>query len=85
MRITNYSAGIISAFVAIIIATITGTVSFLPGGMGGFEAGSVMVLILFKVPIEVALTSTLLLRGFTLWIPLMPGILLARNDVRIKL
>ena len=54
MRISNYSAGIIIAFVAIIIATITGTVSFLPGGMGGFEAGSVMVLVLFKVPIEVA-------------------------------
>lgn len=85
MRITNYSAGIIIAFVAIIIATIAGTVSFLPGGMGGFEAGSVMTLVLFKVPIEVALTSTLLLRGFTLWIPLIPGILLARNDVKIKL
>lgn len=85
MRITNYPARIISAFVAIVISTIAGTVSFLPGGMGGFEAGSVMVLILFKVPIEVALTSTLLLRGFTLWIPLIPGILLARNDVKIKL
>lgn len=85
MRITNYSLGITVTFVAIIIATIAGTVSFLPGGMGSFEAGSVMTLALFKVPIEVALTSTLLLRGFTLWIPLIPGILLARNEVKIKM
>ncbi len=81
IKITNYSAGIDTAFVAIVIASIAGAVSFLPGGIGGFEAGSVMVLSLLKIPVEVALTSTLLLRGFPLWIPLVPGILLARYDL----
>ena len=85
IRITNYSTGILTAIVAIVLATIAGAVSFLPGGMGGFEAGSVMVLVLFDVPIEVALTSTLLFRGMTLWIPLIPGVLLTRYDTRSEI
>jgi uncharacterized membrane protein YbhN (UPF0104 family) len=85
MRVTNHSVGIMTTFVAIVIASIAGTISFLPGGIGGFEAGSVTVLTLFGVPIEAALTGTLLLRGFTLWFPLIPGILLARHDVNIRL
>ncbi len=85
MRVTNYSVGIMTTFVAIVIASIAGTISFLPGGIGGFEAGSVSALALLGVPIETALTGTLLLRGFTLWFPLVPGILLVRHDVNIKL
>jgi len=82
LRITNYSTGILTALVAIVLATIAGAISFLPGGMGGFEAGSVMALALFEVPIEIALTSTLLFRGFTLWIPLIPGVLMTRYDIK---
>jgi uncharacterized membrane protein YbhN (UPF0104 family) len=84
MRVINCSVGIMTTFVAIVIASIAGTISFLPGGIGGFEAGSVTVLTLLGVPIEAALTGTLLLRGFTLWFPLIPGILLVRHDVKIK-
>jgi hypothetical protein len=32
-------------------------------------------------PIAVALTSTLLLRGLTFWLPMLPGLLLARREV----
>ncbi|HOR41708.1 MAG TPA: lysylphosphatidylglycerol synthase transmembrane domain-containing protein [Atribacterota bacterium] len=85
MRITNVSVGMTTVLVAIVIATIAGAVSFLPGGIGGFEAGSVMTLSLLGVPVEAALTGTLLLRGFTLWLPLIPGILLAKHDAQIKL
>jgi len=85
MRVINCSVGIMTTFVAIVIASIAGTISFLPGGIGGFEAGSVTVLTLLGVPIEAALTGTLLLRGFTLWFPLIPGILLVRHDVNIRL
>ena len=85
MRVINSSVGIMTTFVAIVIASIAGTISFLPGGIGGFEAGSVTVLTLLGVPIEAALTGTLLLRGFTLWFPLIPGILLVRHDINIRL
>jgi hypothetical protein len=33
------------------------------------------------VPIEAALAATLLLRGFTFWIPMLPGIWLARREI----
>jgi glycosyltransferase 2 family protein len=34
------------------------------------------------VPLATALAGTLLLRGFTLWLPLIPGFLLLRSSLR---
>ncbi|RYZ34941.1 MAG: UPF0104 family protein, partial [Myxococcaceae bacterium] len=45
-------------------------------------AASVGMLNLFGVPVEAALASTLLLRGFTLWLPLGPGLYLLRHTFR---
>jgi hypothetical protein len=33
------------------------------------------------VSIEAALTATLLLRGFTLWLPMLPGLWCARHEL----
>jgi uncharacterized membrane protein YbhN (UPF0104 family) len=85
MVVTGYPVGFPTAFVAIVLASIAGTVSFLPGGIGGFEAGAILALTLLGAPIEAALTGTLLFRGLTLWIPLIPGLVLARRDATIKL
>lgn len=71
----------LTAFVALVMGQIAATVSFLPGGLGSFEAGCTATLTLRGVPIEAALTGTLLLRGLTLWLPLGPGLALARRDV----
>jgi uncharacterized membrane protein YbhN (UPF0104 family) len=48
-------------------------------GLGSFEAVSIAMLRLFGVPFEAALSATLLFRGFTLWLPLLPGGLLLRK------
>lgn len=71
----------LTTFVAVAIASIAGTISFLPGGIGSFEAGCTATLALLGVPVEAALTGTLMLRGLTLWLPLLPGLLLARGDL----
>lgn len=71
----------LTSFVAIAMATIAATLSFLPGGVGSFEAGSTATLALLGVPVEAALTSTLLFRGLSLWLPLVPGLILARGDI----
>lgn len=73
--------GIFTAFAGLAIGSLSGTLSLLPGGIGGFEAGCTATLALLGVPVEAALTGTLLLRGLTLWIPLIPGVLLARRDL----
>ena len=85
MHVAGAPIGIPTAFVAIVIAFIAGTVSFLPGGIGGFETGAVTTLTILGSPIEAALAGTLLFRGLTLWLPLIPGLMLARQDIKIKL
>lgn len=70
-----------TAFVAFVIASVARAITFLPGGLGGFEAGSITTLILLGVPLGEAIIATLLLRGLTLWIPLVPGLILAREDL----
>lgn len=81
LRAIGISAPPITAFAALVMASIAGTVSFLPGGIGSFEAGSTATLTLLGIPIEAALTGTLLLRGLTLWLPLIPGFIMARHDM----
>ena len=68
-------------FVSFVLASIAGTLSLLPGGVGSFEAGSVASMRYLGVPLEVALTGTLLLRGLTLWLPMIPGIWFARREM----
>jgi hypothetical protein len=53
-----------------------------PLGLGSFEAGSAGMLSLLGVPLPVALAATLLLRGFTLWLPLLPGLILMRGSFK---
>jgi len=69
------------AFASFTLASIAATVSLLPGGVGPFEAGSVGTLRLFGVHLEAAVAATLLLRGLTLWLPLIPGLWLARREM----
>ena len=72
------SAGYL-AFMMASIAVILGPV---PMGLGSFEAVSIAMLRLFGVPFEAALSATLLFRGFTLWLPLIPGGILLRKELK---
>ena len=71
-----------SAFIAFIMASIVVTLGPIPMGLGSFEAVSVGTLRLAGVPFEAALSATLLFRGFTLWLPLLPGMIAARKDLK---
>lgn len=71
----------LTTFVAVVMATIAGILSLLPGGLGSFEAVCTATLALLGVPVAAALTGTLLFRGLALWLPLLPGLFLARRDL----
>ena len=73
-----------SAFVAFIVASIVVTLGPVPMGLGSFEAVSIGTLRLTGVPFEAAVSATLLFRGFTLWLPLLPGMIAARRDLKHK-
>lgn len=81
MHLTGFRVDPFTAFAALVIGSIAGTVSFLPGGIGGFEAGCVLMLHMLGAPVEAALTGTLLLRGLSLWLPLVPGLVMVRRDL----
>lgn len=73
-----------ACFVAIVIGSITATVAPIPMGLGTFEGGSVGALALLGAPIETALTVTLLFRGLSLWLPLVPGFFISQRELRLS-
>jgi uncharacterized protein (TIRG00374 family) len=71
-----------AAFSAFILASIVVTLGPVPMGLGSFEAVSIAMLRALGVPFEAALSATLLFRGYTLWLPLLPGMVAARRQLR---
>jgi uncharacterized protein (TIRG00374 family) len=69
------------AFPGFVVASMVAALGLIPLGLGTFEASCVAVLRTLGVPLEAALTATLLLRGFTLWLPMLPGLWLARREL----
>jgi Mg2+-importing ATPase len=53
-----------------------------PGGLGAFEAASVLTLKLVGVSVPVALAATLLFRGLSFWLPMLPGVWFAHRAAR---
>jgi len=72
----------LAAFPSFVVSSIIATLSPIPLGLGIFEASSTGMLSALGIPVEAALTSTLLLRGFTLWLPMLPGLWLARRQLQ---
>ncbi|SDC87740.1 lysylphosphatidylglycerol synthase transmembrane domain-containing protein [Paraburkholderia lycopersici] len=70
------------AFASFAVASMVATIGPVPVGLGTFEAASVGMLRLLGAPIEAALAATLLLRGLTFWLPMLPGVWLAHIELR---
>jgi uncharacterized protein (TIRG00374 family) len=73
--------GPLNAFAAFVSASVAATVGPMPLGLGTFEAVSTAALNLQGQSVATALTATLLLRGFTFWLPMIPGLILARREL----
>jgi uncharacterized protein (TIRG00374 family) len=68
-------------FASFMISTLFRIVGFVPGGLGAFEAASVLTLKAIGVGLPVALAATLLFRGLSFWLPMLPGLWFARRAV----
>jgi uncharacterized protein (TIRG00374 family) len=79
LRAVGWQAHPAEVFAAFVIASVAGTIGIVPGGLGTFEAACVGMLHAVGTPTTVALTATLLVRGFTFWLPMLPGLWLARE------
>lgn len=76
------SASFSTAFIALVMASIVVTLGPVPLGLGSFEATSTATLHLLGTPFEAAFAGTMLLRLLTLWLPLIPGMILMRKAIR---
>jgi Mg2+-importing ATPase len=66
-------------FASFMVSSLLRTISVVPGGIGVFEAASVVTLKLVGVPVPVALAATLLFRGLSFWLPMAPGLVFSRE------
>lgn len=69
-------------FAAFIIGSVAATIGPIPLGIGTFEAATVTLLGIQGVPVESALTATLLFRLLSFWLPMAPGLWIARHELR---
>lgn len=69
------------AFAAHVLASATGTLAPVPLGLGTYEGAGVSLLHAAGMPVETALAAILLLRGFTFWLPMIPGFFLMRREM----
>lgn len=67
-------------FASFAISAAISTLSLIPGGLGAFEAMSVLMLRLLRIPLETGLAATLMLRVYTLWLPMIPGFFILRRE-----
>ncbi len=71
-------APIVNVYSSFIASTLLRTISIVPGGLGVFEAASVVTLQRAGISLPVALAATLLFRGVSFWLPMAPGIYFSR-------
>ena len=67
-------------FTSFILASVVTTLSPIPMGLGSFEASCTGLLHLMGGGLETSLAATLILRGFTLWLPMLPGLWVIRRE-----
>jgi len=82
LRALGTTADLSTSFIAVIMASIVATLGPIPLGLGSFEATSIATLRLLGVPFEAGLAGTMLLRLLTLWLPLLPGMILMRGAMK---
>jgi glycosyltransferase 2 family protein len=69
------------ALISFMLAAAVSTLSIIPGGLGFFEGGAIATLNVFGISVGTAAAGVVLLRGFTYWLPMLPGYLIFRSEM----
>ncbi len=72
-------APLAGTFASFMIASLARTISIVPGGLGVFEGVAVVTLHQIGAPLAAALSATLLFRGVSYWLPMLPGFVASRR------
>lgn len=68
-----------AVFASFMISSLVRTMGIVPGGLGTYEAASVLTLRFVGVSLSVALSATLVFRGLSFWVPMLPGLWASRR------
>jgi uncharacterized protein (TIRG00374 family) len=79
IRSLGATARLSHVFATFMIANMVRTVSFIPGGLGTFEAAAVLMLKIDGVSVAVGLSTALLFRGLTFFLLMAPGLWFSRH------
>ena len=82
LRAVGATASTEGVFMSYMFSSLFRTLSFVPGGLGTFEAASVFMLRSLGLSVSAALSATLIFRGLSFWLPMIPGMLCARRLTR---
>jgi len=79
LRALGVDAPVAGVFASFMIASLARTLSIVPAGLGVFEGVGVLTLHQLGVPVAAALSATLLFRGLSYWLPMIPGFIASRG------
>ena len=79
LRAIGAPAPVTGVFASFMISSLFRTVGIVPGGLGTYEATSVLMLRLAGIGLPAALSATLLFRGLSFWLPMLPGLWFSRR------
>lgn len=82
LRALGVAPQFIPVFACFIVASVVMSASPVPLGLGTFESSCVAMLHSIGIGLEAGLTATLLLRGMTTWMPMLPGMWLIRHEIQ---
>lgn len=81
-RALGVPASVGGVFASFMVSNLFRTIGIIPGGLGTFETASVMALKSIGMPLSVGLSATLLFRGLSFWLPMLPGLVCSRRLLR---
>jgi Mg2+-importing ATPase len=79
IRALGATASPTGVFASFMVASLFRTMGIVPGGLGTFEVTQVLMLRMVGVDLAVSLSATLLFRGLSFWIPMLPGYWFSRR------
>jgi uncharacterized protein (TIRG00374 family) len=82
LKALGSSASPAGVFASFVISNVFRTLGVLPGGLGTFEASAIWTLQMAGASLPAAASATLLFRGLSFWLPMLPGAWCSRDLVR---